>query len=190
MQLDGQSTSPIKTVRFRSLPAGWYEVIGSVYNGQYHMRGSARVSVLVYPYGANEDVDSAAAVPPRSRLCQTEARTSRRRGVRPARTAFGPQSETLTIGRDSGSVQDAVLGLPAPTARRRTVIRRGFRVSAADARGLAGRPSPLEGGRLRCERRRFDLARFRDGRHRRSRHAHAAPPTRSGWRSTRARGVS
>jgi hypothetical protein len=53
MQLDGQSTSPITTVRFRSLPAGWYEVTGAVYDGQYHMRGSARVSVLVYPYGAN-----------------------------------------------------------------------------------------------------------------------------------------
>ena len=53
MQLDGQATSPLKTVRFRSLPAGWYEVIGAVYDSQYHMRGSARVAVLVYPYGAN-----------------------------------------------------------------------------------------------------------------------------------------
>ena len=53
MQLDGQAASPLQTVRFRSLPAGWYEVIGAVYDSQYHMRGSARVSVLVYPYGAN-----------------------------------------------------------------------------------------------------------------------------------------
>lgn len=48
MQLDGQQTSPLKVVRFRSLPAGWYEVVGAVYDGRYKMRGSARVSVLVF----------------------------------------------------------------------------------------------------------------------------------------------
>jgi hypothetical protein len=48
MQLDGQETSPLKVVRFRSLPAGWYEVVGAVYDGSNHMRGSARVSVLVF----------------------------------------------------------------------------------------------------------------------------------------------
>jgi hypothetical protein len=48
MQLDGQQTSPLKIVRFRSLPAGWYEVVGAVYDGRYQMRGSARVSVLVF----------------------------------------------------------------------------------------------------------------------------------------------
>jgi hypothetical protein len=48
MQLDGQQTSPLKVVTFRSLPAGWYEVVGAVYDGGYKMRGSARVSVLVF----------------------------------------------------------------------------------------------------------------------------------------------
>ena len=48
MQLDGQETSPLKVVRFRSLPAGWYEVVGAVYDGRNQMRGSARVSVLVF----------------------------------------------------------------------------------------------------------------------------------------------
>ena len=48
MQLDGQETSPLKVVRFRSLPAGWYEVVGVVYDSRNHMRGSARVSVLVF----------------------------------------------------------------------------------------------------------------------------------------------
>jgi len=48
MQLDGQQTSPLKVVRFRSLPAGWYEVVGAVYDGRNRMRGSARVSVLVF----------------------------------------------------------------------------------------------------------------------------------------------
>lgn len=48
MQLDGEQTSPIKTVRFRSLPAGWYEVVGAVFDGHNKMRGSARVSVLVF----------------------------------------------------------------------------------------------------------------------------------------------
>ena len=47
MVLDGQGTSPVTNVKFRSLPAGWYEVIGAVYDGQYHMRGSARTTVLV-----------------------------------------------------------------------------------------------------------------------------------------------
>jgi hypothetical protein len=35
------------------LPAGWYEVIGSVYDSQYKMRGSARTAVLVYARGMN-----------------------------------------------------------------------------------------------------------------------------------------
>jgi hypothetical protein len=48
MQLDGQQTSPLKVVKFRSLPAGWYEIVGSVYDGSYKMRGSARVTVLVF----------------------------------------------------------------------------------------------------------------------------------------------
>lgn len=53
MVLDGQGTEPLKVVKFRSVPAGWYEVIGAVYDGQYHMRGSARTAVLVYARGAN-----------------------------------------------------------------------------------------------------------------------------------------
>lgn len=53
MSLDGQSTSPLKVVRFRSLPAGWYEVVGVVYDAQYHMRGSARTAVLVFPRMGN-----------------------------------------------------------------------------------------------------------------------------------------
>jgi len=53
MVLDGESTTPITTVRFRSLPAGWYEVTGAVYDGRYHMRGSARTTVLVVPRAAN-----------------------------------------------------------------------------------------------------------------------------------------
>jgi hypothetical protein len=53
MVLDGQSTEPVKVVKFRSLPAGWYEVIGAVYDGQYRMRGSARTAVLVIARGSN-----------------------------------------------------------------------------------------------------------------------------------------
>jgi hypothetical protein len=48
MQLDGQATSPLKIVRFRGVPAGWYEVVGAVYDSQLHMRGSARTTVLVF----------------------------------------------------------------------------------------------------------------------------------------------
>ena len=51
MVLDGQSTSPVTNVRFRSLPAGWYEIVGAVYDGNYRMRGSARTAVLVFPRG-------------------------------------------------------------------------------------------------------------------------------------------
>ncbi len=47
MVLDGQSTSPVTNVRFRSLPAGWYEIVGTVYDGNYRMRGSARTAVFV-----------------------------------------------------------------------------------------------------------------------------------------------
>jgi hypothetical protein len=53
MVLDGQGTEPLKIVTFRSLPAGWYEVIGAVYDANYHMRGSARTAVLVYARGPN-----------------------------------------------------------------------------------------------------------------------------------------
>lgn len=53
MVLDGQSTEPLKVVKFRSLPAGWYEVIGAVYDSQYRMRGSARAAVLVVARGVN-----------------------------------------------------------------------------------------------------------------------------------------
>ena len=53
MVLDGQSTEPLKVVKFRSLPAGWYEVIGAVYDGRYRMRGSARTAVLVVARGSN-----------------------------------------------------------------------------------------------------------------------------------------
>ena|SRR5690242_4360089 len=53
MVLDGQGTEPLKVVKFRSLPAGWYEVIGAVYDGQYKMRGSARTAVLVVARGVN-----------------------------------------------------------------------------------------------------------------------------------------
>jgi hypothetical protein len=49
LQLDGQRTSLVTMVRFRSLPAGWYEVVGAVYDAQQHMRGSARTTVLVFP---------------------------------------------------------------------------------------------------------------------------------------------
>ena len=53
MVLDGQSTEPLKVVKFRALPAGWYEVIGAVYDSQYKMRGSARTAVLVVARGVN-----------------------------------------------------------------------------------------------------------------------------------------
>jgi hypothetical protein len=49
MELEGEYSPRVKVIRFRSVPAGWYEVTGTVYDQQKHVKGLARRSVLVFP---------------------------------------------------------------------------------------------------------------------------------------------
>ncbi len=46
--LEGEFAARIKIVRFRDMPAGWYEVSGVVYDKAAHVKGSARTSVMVF----------------------------------------------------------------------------------------------------------------------------------------------
>ena len=49
MELEGEYSPRVRVVRFRSVPAGEYEVTGTVYSRGSKVRGSARKSVLVFP---------------------------------------------------------------------------------------------------------------------------------------------
>jgi hypothetical protein len=49
MELEGEYSARVKVIRFRSVPAGWYEVTGTVFDHQKHVKGLARRSVLVFP---------------------------------------------------------------------------------------------------------------------------------------------
>ena len=49
IQIDGDRHPTVQLVRFISVPAGWYEVTGAVFDERQKTRGVARTSVLVYP---------------------------------------------------------------------------------------------------------------------------------------------
>jgi hypothetical protein len=49
MELEGEYTARVKVIRFRGVPAGWYEVTGTVFDSRKHVKGLARRSVLVFP---------------------------------------------------------------------------------------------------------------------------------------------
>ena len=49
MELEGEYSARVKVIRFRSVPSGWYEVTGTVFDHQKHVKGLARRSVLVFP---------------------------------------------------------------------------------------------------------------------------------------------
>ena len=49
MELEGEYTARVKVIRFRSVPSGWYEVTGTVFDSRKHVKGLARRSVLVFP---------------------------------------------------------------------------------------------------------------------------------------------
>jgi len=49
MQIEGDTHPMVQQVRFISVPAGWYEVTGTVFDQRQKARGTARTSVLVYP---------------------------------------------------------------------------------------------------------------------------------------------
>jgi hypothetical protein len=49
MELEGEFSPRVKVIRFRSVPAGWYEVTGTVFDQRKHVKGLARRSVLVFP---------------------------------------------------------------------------------------------------------------------------------------------
>jgi hypothetical protein len=53
MELEGEYSPRVRTVRFRSLPAGWYEVRGTVYDRRAKVKGSARKTVLVFGRDSN-----------------------------------------------------------------------------------------------------------------------------------------
>ena len=48
-ELEGERAPNVKVVWFRSLPAGVYEITGAVYDARGNVRGSSRVSTLVFP---------------------------------------------------------------------------------------------------------------------------------------------
>jgi hypothetical protein len=49
MELEGEYSARVKVIRFRGVPAGWYEVTGTVFDNRKHVKGVARRSVLVFP---------------------------------------------------------------------------------------------------------------------------------------------
>jgi hypothetical protein len=49
MELEGEYSARVKVIRFRGVPAGWYEVTGTVFDHSKHVKGVARRSVLVFP---------------------------------------------------------------------------------------------------------------------------------------------
>ena len=49
MELEGEYTARVKVIRFRSVPSGWYEVTGTVFDSRKKVKGLARRSVLVFP---------------------------------------------------------------------------------------------------------------------------------------------
>jgi len=49
MELEGAYSPRVKIIRFRGVPAGWYEVTGTVFDHHQHVKGLARRSVMVFP---------------------------------------------------------------------------------------------------------------------------------------------
>ena len=49
MALEGEYSARVKVIRFRGVPAGWYEVTGTVFDSRQHVKGLARRSVMVFP---------------------------------------------------------------------------------------------------------------------------------------------
>jgi hypothetical protein len=49
MELEGEYSPRVKVIRFRGVPAGWYEVTGTVFDHRQHVKGLARRSVMVFP---------------------------------------------------------------------------------------------------------------------------------------------
>ena len=49
MELEGEYSPRVKVIRFRGVPAGWYEVTGTVFDHHQHVKGLARRSVMVFP---------------------------------------------------------------------------------------------------------------------------------------------
>jgi hypothetical protein len=49
MELEGEYSARVKVIRFRGVPAGWYEVTGTVFDNRQHVKGLARRSVMVFP---------------------------------------------------------------------------------------------------------------------------------------------
>ena len=49
MELEGEYSARVKVIRFRDVPAGWYEVTGTVFDQRKHVKGIARRSVMVFP---------------------------------------------------------------------------------------------------------------------------------------------
>jgi len=49
LELQGEYAPRLEIVRFRSLPAGFYEVTGTVYDSRGGVKGSARTSLFVVP---------------------------------------------------------------------------------------------------------------------------------------------
>jgi hypothetical protein len=49
MELEGEYSARVKVIRFRDVPAGWYEVTGTVFDHHKKVKGQSRRSVLVFP---------------------------------------------------------------------------------------------------------------------------------------------
>jgi hypothetical protein len=49
MELEGEYSPRVKVIRFRDVPAGWYEVTGTVFDHHKKVKGQSRRSVLVFP---------------------------------------------------------------------------------------------------------------------------------------------
>jgi hypothetical protein len=51
MVLDGEYSPRVRSIRFRSVPSGQYEVTGTVYDRRAKVKGMAKKSVLVFGRG-------------------------------------------------------------------------------------------------------------------------------------------
>ena len=91
MVLDGQSTEPLKVVKFRSLPAGWYEVIGAVYDGRSRMPWLGAHRMLVVARGDRLRMWTLRLRCLRSaRVAKYVTEMPNKSRINPYSTAFGP----------------------------------------------------------------------------------------------------
>jgi len=48
VELEGEYSPRVRSIRFRAVPSGWYEITGTVYDRRAKVKGSAKKTVMVF----------------------------------------------------------------------------------------------------------------------------------------------